>query len=320
MLKKGRDNIICYCNNITYSAIHNILNKNPGLNFKDFQNLSNAGTSCTACIPRLENIFVEKSGKNQNFKYSTISPKIFNTKSFIFSLMDKMLINLPVTFHNYFPIIFRKDIQTKIWVSNFGNLYKDLNNVVEHKLRIKFFNSFGSNIWKYECVIKKNENKIIEIPIKLLEQWKDDEWSSGWIHIEKKSLSAGYKGTTRPQIQILTKNSSCSVHGQDIKTSKGGFHSFINNPMSEKQLLSFFNIGKKKIHVKLEYLNKKNEYTNFKNLILDPYNSKIIELKINDRSFQEFDLISIRWRAIGLYKAHIFITDNKFQRISLDHL
>jgi bacterioferritin-associated ferredoxin len=320
MSKESNDKIICYCNNIKYSEINKILVKNPNIDFEKFQNLSNAGTSCSACLPRLENIFVEKSNKNQNFNYSTMTPKIAGLKSSIYSFLDKMLPNFPVKLINYFPIIFKENIQTKVWVSNFGNLYKDQKNIVEHKIKINFFNSIGNIIWNYSCIVNKNENKIIDIPTELLKKLKDDPWSNGWLRVEKKSLSSGYKGTTRPQIQIISNKSSCSVHGQNIKINNGGFYSYVNNPKSEKQLLSFFNIGKKKINIKLDYLSQENEFINFDHISLNSLNSKIIEVKLDDKGFKEFDPINIKWSGIGHYKAHIYITDKKIERMSLDHL
>lgn len=320
MSKESNDQIICYCNNIKHSVINKILVQNPNIDFEKFQNISNAGTSCSACLPKLENIFVEKSNKSQNFNYSTTSTKITGLKSSIYSFLDKILPNLSVKLINYFPVIFKENIQTKVWISNFGNLYKDQKNIVEHKIRINFYNSIGNIIWSHNCIVNKNENKIIDIPTKLLGKSKDSLWSSGWLRVEKKSLSSGYRGTTRPQIQIISNNSTCSVHGQNIKLNNGGFYSYINNPNSERQLLSFFNIGNKKINIKLDYLNQENELINFSHISLDSLHSKIIEVKLEDKGFKEFEPINIKWSGIGHYKAHIYITDKKIERMSLDHL
>ena len=54
MSKEIRDEIICYCNNINYSKISSILETNPNIDFEKFQNISSAGTSCSACLPKLE--------------------------------------------------------------------------------------------------------------------------------------------------------------------------------------------------------------------------------------------------------------------------
>lgn len=320
MPKESNDEIICYCNNINYSTITDILAKNPNIDFEKFQNISNAGTSCTACLPKLENIFVKKSNKKQSSNSLIITSKMVGLKKSIYFLLDRMLPKLPVKLLNYFPIIYKENIQIKVWISNFGNLYKDQKNIVEHKIKMNFFNSTGNIIWKNNFTVKKNENKIIDIPNKLLEESENNSLSSGWLCVEKKSLSSGYKGTTRPQIQIITNNSSCAVHGQNIQVKDGGFHSYVNNPKAERQFLSFFNIGKNRANIKLSYLNQENEYISFGHLSLNSLNSKIIEVKLNDKGFKEFDPINIKWSGAGLYKAHIFITDKNLERISLDHL
>ena len=59
-MNREKDKLICYCNNISVSKVRDILEKNPEIDFEKFQKLSNAATSCSACLQRLENIFVEK--------------------------------------------------------------------------------------------------------------------------------------------------------------------------------------------------------------------------------------------------------------------
>ncbi len=320
MSKENDDKIICYCNNVSYSKINNILCKNPNIDFEKFQNISNAGTSCSACLPKLENIFVEKSSQTQNLNSSIVKPKIVGLKRKFYSILDNLLPKVSIKLINYFPIIYRENISTKVWISNYGNLYKDQMSIVEHRININFYNSTGNNIWNKNFIVKKNENKIIDIPIYLLKNPNNDFFNSGWLSVEKKSLSSGFRGTTRPQIQITSNNSSCAVHGQNIKVKNGGFHSYVNNPKSERQFLSFFNIGKKKVNIELSYLNRQNEYINFTDLNLNSLNSRIIELKLYDRGFKDFDPINIKWSGMGLYKSHIFITDKKLERISIDHL
>ncbi len=320
MSKEIRDEIICYCNNINYSKISSILETNPNIDFEKFQNISSAGTSCSACLPKLENIFVEKSSQTNNINSSIIAPKIVGFKKKIYSFLDNLFPNVPVKLMNYFPIIYRDNLKINVWISNFGNLYKDQKNIVEHKISLNFFNSLGKNIWNKNFLVKKNENQIIEIPIYLLNKSEDEMLGSGWLKVEKTSLSPGFRGTTRPQIQILTKNSSCAVHGQNIKIKDGGFHSYVNNPKSERQFISFFNIGKKKVNIKLSYLNRDNKFEIFNSLNIDPLNSKIFEVKLANKGFLEFDPINIKWEGVGLYKAHIFITDKNLERISIDHL
>jgi bacterioferritin-associated ferredoxin len=320
MSNKNKNNLICHCNNVSYQAVDKILKSNPSINFETFQKESGAGTSCTACLPKLENEFINKSNLNNFPILVKKSYDRLGLKKKLYNFFDSILPKVSFEIKNYFPIIYNHNIKIKIWISNYANLYQDDNKIVNHKLKFTLYNSIGQIVWKKNYFLKKNDNLIIDIPNELINQSSSDQLSSGWICLGKKSETPGFKGTTRPQIQILTDKSSCAVHGQNIHVRNGGSHSYVYNPKYERQFLSFFNIGKNKINLYLSYLNKDDKFVYLINFNLEPLNSKIIEIDLANANFNEFDPVIIRWEGKGLYKTHVFISDKNLERLSIDHL
>jgi bacterioferritin-associated ferredoxin len=322
MTLNNKKNLICYCNNITYEEISKILYENQNIDFETFQKKSNAGTACSACIPNLENEFIKLSNRKVSTNFLGEVKKNKSFKEYVYDLIDKLSPNYSITLSNYFPIIYKEDIQIKIWISNFSNLYLNKDKIVEYKIKIKLFNSVGKKVWSQKFNLENNKNLIIDIPNNLINYNYNDKnnLSLGWLLLEKRSKSSGYRGTTRPQIQIISKKSSCAVHGQNIHSNNGGSHAYVYNPDAERQFLSFFNISNKDINLQLFYFDKNDKINLLKNFQLKSKHSKIIELSFLNKEFMKFDPINIIWKGSGLYKTHVFISDKKIERVSIDHL
>lgn len=320
-MEKKFDEIICYCNNVRVKDILKIISDKPDISFEDFQELSNAGKSCTACILNLEDEFVNHTSdftikKKSFFKRNFLNLSI---KQLIYKFIDTISPSIPIIIKNYFPIIYCKGLDIYIWVSNFSNLYKNDEGLVEHKIYVNFYNSSGNLIWNNFYLLEKNKEIRLKIPTDLLKTNSNLELEHGWVSLIKTAKKSGYRGTTRPQIQFVSENASCAVHGQDIKLINAGSHSFVYNPDAERQFLSFFNIGKNKLDLEINLLKKDGLIYKLNNITLNSLNSKLFEIKLDKFAINKFDSVLINWLGTGEYKCHVIIADKKLKRFSIDH-
>ena len=320
-MKSEEKDILCYCNNVKYKDISEIIKKRPGIKFDELQRITNAGIVCTACILNLEDEFINKTSfvpqKNRNFIIKKIFKK--NLKQTLYKIIDYISPSIPIIINNYFPILNYKNLEIFIWLANFPNLYKNDVGLVDHNIILSLYNARGNIVWKKKCLLKINHDLNIKIPTDLLKDKTKKELDHGWLHVKKTGDKTGFRGTTRPQIQYLTDNASCAVHGQDVKFNKGGSHSLVYNPNSERQFLSFFNLGSKNLPISLTLLKKDGSIINIDKINLKSQNSLIYELELEKNCVKEFEPIVISWYGIGIYKCHVMITDKSLTRFSLDH-
>jgi bacterioferritin-associated ferredoxin len=316
-------NTLCYCNDVKYQDIENIIKKKPGIKFDELQKITNAGTSCTACILNLEDEFIKKTSslpkKNKNFVINKFLKK--NFKQIIYKIIDYFSPSLPIVINNYFPILNSKNLEIFIWLANYSNLYKnsDSEGLVDHNIIMLLYNSEGNLLWKKKFFLKRNSDLNIKIPTDLLKNEYRKKIEYGWLHIKKFGKKSGLRGTTRPQIQYLTSNASCAVHGQDIKLNNGGSYALVYNPNSDRQFLNFLNLGSKNLSINLTLLKKDGSIKDFNKINLKSLNSVFYELELDKMDIKEFEPIIISWQCVGVYKCHVIITDKLLTRFSLDH-
>lgn len=313
--------IICYCNNVKVIDIKKIIERNPRIRFEEFQKNLNAGTTCTACILNLEDEFVKYTSlivKRENY----ITSKNFfegGLKQLLYKLIDFISPSIPIVLINYFPILFCKNLEIFIWIANYSNLYKLDKNIVEHDIKIDFYSACGKLIWNKILLLEKNNEIKLKIPTELLKEDYDKEIIHGWIKLTKIAKKSGYRGTTRPQIQFVTNVASCAVHGQNVKKTSGGSHSFVLNFSSERQFLSFFNLGLNKINIEISLLKKNGTINKLNTISLDCYESILYEVKLESTNIKRLDIATILWTGEGIYKCHAIITDKNLTRFSIDH-
>ena len=320
-MKTEGDGILCYCNEVKFEDIAAVIRKKPGIKFDELQKITNAGTSCTACILNLEDLFIDKTSSFPQKNKSFFINKIFKNdlKQTIYKFIDYISPSLPIVLNNYFPILNYKNLEVFIWLANFPSLYKNDEGLVNHDVTLLLYNSRGSLVWKKKYLLKKNIDIKIKIPTDLLRNITKKELEYGWLHVKKIGNKTGFRGTTRPQIQYLTNNASCAVHGQDVRFNNGGSHSLVYNPNSERQFLSFFNIGSKNLSINLTLLKQDGSTKNLDKIDIKSLNSLFYELELDKMSIKEFEPIIISWKGVGIYKCHVMIVDKFLTRFSLDH-
>jgi bacterioferritin-associated ferredoxin len=315
------EEILCYCNDVKVNYIRKIIEEKPDISFNDLQDISNAGKNCTACILDLEDVFINRTASENLKDKNFLKKKFFKNglKKTIYNFIDFISPSIPIVINNFFPVLFCRNLENFIWVANFSNLYEFDKNLVEHDIILFFYNTHGKLIWKKKFFLKKKTDLKIKIPTHLLKSQNDKEIEHGWLHLKKKAKKKGYLGTTRPQIQYITNLACCAVHGQDIKEIYGGSHSFVYNNNSERQFLSFFNIGSKATNLEIMLLKKEGAILNLFKISLDSLNSFLYEIKLEHLGINKFETINIRWSGLGMYKCHVIITDMNLSRFSVDH-
>ena len=313
--------LICYCNNVKKSEVKKLIDSEPGIEFEELQKNLKAGTTCTACVLNLEDEFVKHTTTSIDRNNFKVLKNFFDggIKQSLYRFIDFFSPSIPIVLKNYFPILLCKDLEIFIWVANYSNLYKSDKDIVDHVIKINFYNSYGKSIWNKKFILEKNKEIKVKIPTDLLKEDLNKEIIHGWVKLSKIAKKSGYRGTTRPQIQFVTNTASCTVHGQNVQMIKGGSHSFVLNSQSERQFLSFFNKSKKKINIELNLLQKNGDMSKLNTISLDSLSSTLYEVKLESMNIKRFESLTIIWSGSGSYKCHAIITDKQLERFSVDH-
>ena len=336
---KDDNQIICYCLELRKKDLLNALGTKPG-SFENFLNKTNAGTKCTACMLDLENFYIKNSSQlynnDKNFSVKNNLKVFENLKKKLYKFID---VFSPLITHNrtnVFPVLYRESLKDReslkeiIWFSNYPNFFEKKDPEIDFVVKMKFYNKFGKEIWRMVKDLKSSQSWRQEIPTHLLKEGDKSKYELqlGLLIVSVKAKNFGIRGTTRPQVQILTSKASSAVHGQAANKIKhkheGGIIS-IYKPETEDQFISFINPLNIKTDLTINRLyDPLDNHVNIKiqkKVHIPPFGTYLhnITCAENIKPIKSGRYFNINWFANGGLKAHLFICSKNFDRISVDH-
>ena len=320
------DDLICACKGLRVKDYHKELKENPELSFEDVLNKTGAGSSCTACLLDLEYFYVslprEKSVSDKAAKASMAGERSLKRK--IFDFIDKISPSVPYKLANRFPIISGAGIDQHIWVSNRSLLFegdrcgpsfdvdftaRDAAGNICHRQRLNVEPEAALNLMFSKFITPPQDNS---------------ELAVGSVEVIRRGRKQGFRGTTRPQTEILARDGTCSVHGQSYKYPGEKWFSLTHIPKDQRVFLSFINFAATENKVTIEYP------MNVEDLQLEqrcfvtkiPGNgAHIHEIKVTNSEATALAgrHLAIKWSASAEYNCHIVCASSDLGRFSIDH-
>ena len=319
---------ICYCLELRKKDLLNALGAKSG-SFEDFLNKTNAGTKCTACMLDLENFYIKNSSQsynnNKNFSVKNNLKVFKNLKQKLYKFIDAFSPLVAQNRDNVFPVLYRESLKEIIWFSNYPNFFEKKDPEIDFVVKMKFYNKFGKEIWRIVKDLKSSQSWQQEIPTHLLKEGNKSKYELqlGLLVVYVKAKNFGIRGTTRPQVQILTSKASSAVHGQAANKfkNKGGIIS-IYKPEIEDQFLSFINPSNIKTDLTINRLyDPLDNHANIeieKKVHIPPFGTYLHNITRTE-NIKSGGYFNIDWFANGVLKAHFFVCSKSFDRISIDH-
>ncbi|MGE4218173.1 MAG: hypothetical protein AB7G39_01900 [Alphaproteobacteria bacterium] len=151
----------------------------------------------------------------------------------------------------------------------------------------------------------------------------------GSVTIVRAASHAGFRGTTRPQTELIGPGGAAAVHSQAARWNGGGEIVFDARPQG-RRFLSFVNVEAQPLHLALRYplpLGAQADTGSPRTTVALPaYGAALVEIEAGSDDLAQADpaigtpLCRVSWRGTGCYKAHAFNADSALSRLSIDHL
>ncbi|MFO0996035.1 MAG: (2Fe-2S)-binding protein [Alphaproteobacteria bacterium] len=324
-----RDEMICGCFDLTLGAYQDFLRANPGIGFDEMMWRTKAGTKCTACTLDLEYHYVATAREGvqpSDMKRAPvgIDRPVVAGKAALYKAIDSISPQVAQPFSNVMPILVGHGIDEFVCVDNHSLLYEHEICAPDMRVDLEVRDSEGRLRFHHEDVVKGEASLRINVSRHL--PATSGTLGIGSVTIARQALKPGYRGTTRPQIEIVAPRAACALHSQAATRAPEGWFTCLHRSEDERIFLTLVNAGDRDLSMELAYP------------IIDgaPFTSKpeihIVPVPPRGARLHEVTLpreqyahlvdrpINIRWRAEGQYKVHVVCATPSLDRFSIDHL
>ena len=325
--------IVCRCNEFQLSEMHRTLSENPNLSFDRFLRTGKLADRCTACLLDLEYLYIQlprdgfsapatgqaKSNENK----LPIRRKIYQ---FIDRLSPQRAIRLP----NHVPVLLGENIQQWLWMANHQIDYEASHDVPDFDVELKIHDGDGNEVWGETRPLVAGSEWREELTQHARHapaghQGRGDELSVCWLEVTRRARTDGVRGTTRPQIEIVTPQSSCAVHGQAAGFNHGAQFDLNHCPEEDRVFVSIINIANEPLRIEFQYpidpLRRLDLPVRAVETVIPPKGVKLHEIVLGKEEQEAFRnrLFRFSWHGYGEYKAHVFVASTQLDRFSIDH-
>jgi len=152
----------------------------------------------------------------------------------------------------------------------------------------------------------------------------DGTISVGTVEITRKSPAGGYRGTTRPQIELVTANSHCAVHTQGA-VARGRPWSFIAAWHPDDDRL-FFVLTNRQSHsveaeVGIAVPGRAGQPLATHTIQIPARGARVLEIQLDPASAGQLTngLVEIRYNMPGIGHADLICASHDLTRLSIDH-
>lgn len=323
--------LVCPCANLTLEQFQHVLASRPDLTFETLLKETGAGTKCTACLLNLEYYFVAlprvtPMDQGHAVAQETVTPHR-TIKSRIYHFVDSVspLMHFPLL--EPMPVLFGNGIEQWFWLANYSLLYEGEVCAPPMVVDLTIRDSEGHLVEKRrlevepEAALREGLSQALS-----LASPDDQELGIGSVMIRRRGRSPGIRGTTRPQIQIISPQGDCALHSQRAKDPREGWFTALSRPKEERLFLAFVNVSRRLLPIEISYpfapQRAAGKEPDPVHLNVPPLGARLHEIILaeEDRELLDEQPFSIRWRAFGSHCTHAICASPDLGRFSIDHV
>ena len=141
--------------------------------------------------------------------------------------------------------------------------------------------------------------------------------TAGSVEVTRLAHSAGWRGTTRPQIELLTPSASSTVHGQGVQNKGEIWIPCLVRPADERLMLVTVNCGGAPLRMVYDFPNEAD--TAETEIAVPAHGTHVYELRLPP-SPQGERLVDVRYRGNGPKVVHLLSATPSLDRVSIDHI
>jgi hypothetical protein len=329
---------ICACFDLNYGTLTQLLTDNPKMDFELLLEKTKAGSKCTACLLDLEYLFVETTARlargdqvgTANVLGSSDNAQAgdpVSLKQRLYAVIDRYAPSVhPPEFQNYYlPVIGGHGIDQFVWIANRSLLFEGA--VCAPAMDIELTVRTAGGHVTYDAVHHLAQESDLRVNVSQhLPAAPDGSPQIGSVRIARKAESPGFRGTTRPQIEIIASGGAACVHGQAPAPTTGSWQTFLCRPGEERLFFAVVNASSKPMQVVFTYphpmVSDGSPPPVGKVDTLSPYGAVLHEVSLSEADKVRFagQPFAVRWESPALHKAYILCAEPDLSSFSVDHV
>lgn len=325
------ENIICGCTSLSLAALRKRIAQNPSLAFEQLTAETGAGTKCTACLLDLEYHFVEAQRapgagpavKDDDEKATTAK---LGLKQRVYRWLDSISPMVPYPFTNTVPVVYGNGIEQWLWITNRSMLFEGNRCAPSMRIDLILRDKDGKVVLteRKDVLAETSWRFELSVPLsKACPALKPGELGCGSVEIRRSGLSAGVRGTTRPQIEIVTQKAACAVHSQAMSGPGPHWFGCLYRPQYERMFFGMLNGTDRPQKIEIQYpigIAGVEPITKVEHL--SARGAGLHELKLPEQlAGAVVDApVTISWRGESSHKLWAICATPNLDRFSIDHL
>lgn len=321
-------NIVCGCAALSLAELRSRIAGTPHLAFEDLLAAVGAGTKCTACLLDLEFHFVEaqqgRGGAASPDRVQHARPRERTSlKQRIYAFLDRNSPRVAYRFNNSMPVLFGPDVEQWLWIVNHSMLFEGRECAPTMRIDLIIRDKTGRTVAtsrndvKAETTLRYNLSTAFEaLP-------EAGRIGIGSVEIRRRGLRPGIRGTTRPQIEILTPHSACAVHSQAMTGPGQYWFTCLSRAGDERMFFSLLNGAGRQTTIELSYpIGAPGIEPDTHRITLPARGAALHEMKLPPTAAGALGdaPLSVTWRATVPHKVHAICASLALDRFSIDHL
>lgn len=328
----SQSDFVCACFEITRSDLQSMVAEDPNMTFDRMMEESNAGRRCTACLLDLEYEFTQAKNMPRKAKTGTSfkrpKPEI-DLKQKLYRQADRLFPAVGDQLFGLLPVLSGPGMTQYIRLTNDSLLYEGevCAPVIDYDLVVTAAD--GRVCHQERIVVEPDSSARVSVSDKLLEPEAGEREQAprplvGAVWLRWQYRKPGFKGTSRPQTEIVTGSSNCSLHAQGGRSSRDTYFSMVANPV-DRLFVSIINTGWNVLDLDMYYPMNSGQRTpdSPRHRIQVPSRgTHLHEVTLTPEEVQSFQKqpIQLQWSGDRRRTCHIICSNRDLTRLSMDHI
>jgi hypothetical protein len=331
-MQSEEETIVCGCAALSLADLRQRVATTPQLSFEDLLTESGAGTRCTSCLLDLEYHFVAAQGQRRSVaapgpKHTGAPAKATSSfKRRLYDWLDHVSPLVPYLFNNSMPVLYGSGIEQWLWITNRSMLFEGKECAPTMRIDLLIRDCAGRIVETVHNEVTGESALRFLLSAPLEKSTLTPPAGSlgiGSVEIRRHGAHAGIRGTTRPQIEILTAASACAVHSQAMAGAGQYWFACLYRPRHERMFFSILNGAGSEAAIDLRYpIGHGNVQPMVHRLVLPAHGAALHEMTFPPDIGTALDeeMITVTWHAAGPHKLHAICATPNLDRFSIDHL
>lgn len=320
-LAAAGDELVCGCTDLGRGAAERYLRERPAMRFDEFLDTTGAGSRCTACMLDLEYLYTQvrqEGGAATHEATSKLrSAERLPWKHRLYAFLDRVTPPVAQRMTHMLPILKGPHLEEHLWIANHALGFAKEGVVPTWRIDLTVRDDQGRVTHKSHRRLEPREVLSLRVSDYLPPATDPSMPVGGSVEVTRLAHSAGWRGTTRPQIELLTPCASSTVHGQGIQNKGEIWIPCMVRPAEERLMMVTVNCGGAPLRILYDFPKEPDRAE--VEIEVPAHGTHVHELYLPPSPKGE-RLIDVRYRGNGPKVVHLLTATRNLDRVSIDHI